>query len=262
MSFSLLAIPLGLLVGVTLGTLGGGGSILTVPALVYAIGESPQRATTASLVIVGVTALTGAAGHARAGRVRWGSGLAFGVIGVGGSVLGSALNNLVNPNVLLLAFAGLVLLTAAVMMQRSARRRSTPRSASRAAGGGPTVKRMLEVVVVGSMVGFMTGFFGVGGGFVVVPGLVLALGFSMPEAVGTGLLVIAINSVIALAARGGVGSLDWAIVAPFAVAAMAGSLVGYRVAGRVPAAQLERIFAVLLVVLAIYMASRSIVGLA
>ena len=262
MSFSLLAIPLGLLVGVTLGTLGGGGSILTVPALVYAIGESPQRATTASLVIVGVTALTGAAGHARAGRVRWGSGLAFGVIGVGGSVLGSALNKLVNPNVLLLAFAGLVLLTAAVMMQRSARRRSTPRPASRAAGGGPTVKRMLEVVVVGSMVGFMTGFFGVGGGFVVVPGLVLALGFSMPEAVGTGLLVIAINSVIALAARGGVGSLDWAIVAPFAVAAMAGSLVGYRVAGRVPAAQLERIFAVLLVVLAIYMASRSIVGLA
>ena len=262
MSFSLLAIPLGLLVGVTLGTLGGGGSILTVPALVYAIGESPQRATTASLVIVGVTALTGAAGHARAGRVRWGSGLAFGVIGVGGSVLGSALNKLVNPNVLLLAFAGLVLLTAAVMMQRSARRRSTPRPASRAAGGGPTVKRMLEVVVVGSMVGFMTGFFGVGGGFVVVPGLVLALGFSMPEAVGTGLLVIAINSVIALAARGGVGSLNWAIVAPFAVAAMAGSLAGYRVAGRVPAAQLERIFAVLLVVLAIYMASRSIVGLA
>ena len=261
MSFSFLAIPLGLLVGLTLGALGGGGSILTVPALVYAIGESPRHATTASLVIVGVTALTGTAGHARAGRVRWGPGLVFGMVGVGGSLVGSALNELVNPNVLLLAFAGLMVLTAAVMLQRSVRRKSAARSVSRAVGGGLTATRILEIVAVGTMVGFMTGFFGVGGGFVVVPGLVLALGFSMPEAVGTGLLVIAINSVVALVARGGVGAVDWNTVAPFAVAAMAGSLVGYRVAGRVPASQLERIFVVLLVLLAIYVASRSIVGL-
>ena len=106
-----------------LGTLGGGGSILTVPALVYLIGENPQHATTASLVIVGVTAVTGTAGHARAGRVRWGAGLVFGIVGAGGSLLGSALNQLVNPDILLLAFAGLMVLTAAAMLQRARRHR-------------------------------------------------------------------------------------------------------------------------------------------
>ena len=99
----LLAVPLGLLVGVTLGAVGGGGSILTVPALIYALGEDPRNATTGSLVIVGLTAVTETMGHARAGRVRWVPGLVFGVIGVGGSVIGSRLNKLVEPNVLLLA---------------------------------------------------------------------------------------------------------------------------------------------------------------
>ncbi len=261
MTFSFLAIPLGLLVGLTLGTLGGGGSILTVPALVYLIGENPQHATTASLVIVGVTAVTGTAGHARAGRVRWGAGLVFGIVGAGGSLLGSALNQLVNPDILLLAFAGLMVLTAAAMLQRARRYEFANPHAFREVEHGLKAKRSLEVVAAGTVVGFMTGFFGVGGGFVVVPAMVLALDFAMPEAVGTGLLVIALNTITALAARGGIVAVDWGVVGPFAISAMVGSLFGYRVAGRIPATRLARAFAVLLVLLAIYVASRSVAGL-
>jgi uncharacterized protein len=260
-TFSLLALPLGLLIGVSLGALGGGGSILTVPALVYVIGENPRNATSASLVIVGVTALTGTIGYARSRRVRWGPGLVFGVVGIGGSLLGSELNRLVNPNVLLLAFAGLMLLAAGAMLQRSAQPSSLQPSAPRVAGDGLTAKRLVGVATVGTVVGFMTGFFGVGGGFVVVPGLVLALGFGMPEAVGTSLLVIALNSVVALAARGGVTALDWHVVIPFTAAAMAGSVVGGGLAARVPASALERIFAGLLVLVSVSMATKSILGL-
>jgi uncharacterized protein len=264
MSSSLLAIPLGLLIGISLGALGGGGSILTVPALVYVIGESAGRATTGSLVIVGVTALTGTVGHARASRVRWARGLIFGVVGVGGSLLGSLLNKLVNPNVLLLAFAGLMLVAAAAMLHRQA---SSQQESTRPADKAPAEKRLtpgrvLVVVLAGTIVGFMTGFFGVGGGFVVVPALVLALGFGMRDAVGTSLLVIAINTVAALAARAGSATIDWSVVLPFTLVAMIGSLFGNTIASRVPAAALTRAFAALLVVLAMYVATRSILALA
>ncbi|MFI5286971.1 MAG: sulfite exporter TauE/SafE family protein [Candidatus Dormibacteria bacterium] len=260
-TFSLLALPLGLLIGVSLGALGGGGSILTVPALVYVIGENPRNATSASLVIVGVTAFTGTIAYARSRRVRWGPGLVFGVVGVGGSLLGSELNRLVNPNALLLAFAGLMVLAAGAMLQRSAQATSVQPSAPRAIGDRLTAKRLVGAAAAGTVVGFMTGFFGVGGGFVVVPGLVLALGFGMPEAVGTSLLVIALNSMVALAARGGVTALDWHVVIPFTAAAMAGSVVGGGLAARVRASALERSFAGLLVLISVYTATRSILGL-
>lgn len=263
MSWSLLALPLGLIIGISLGALGGGGSILTVPALVYAIGESPGHATTASLIIVGITALTGMVGHARGGRVRWGPGLVFGIVGVGGSLLGSHLNRLINPNVLLLAFGGLMLVAAAAMVQRQ---RSMQAAAVRPGGRdqagqrlGP--RRVLAVAVAGTVVGFMTGFFGVGGGFVVVPALVLALGFAMGDAVGTSLLIIAINTVAALAARVGSASIDWSVVVPFTLAAMFGSLLGNRIAGTVPPSTLTRAFAALLVLLALYVATRSLLAL-
>jgi uncharacterized membrane protein YfcA len=260
-TFSLLALPFGLLIGVSLGALGGGGSILTVPALVYAIGENPRSATSASLVIVGVTALTGAIGYFRSGRVRWIPGLTFGIIGIGGSLLGSELNRLVNPNVLLLAFAGVMVLAAGAMLQRSAQATAVQPSTPRAVGGGLTAKRLAGLAAVGTVVGFMTGFFGVGGGFVVVPGLVLALGFGMAEAVGTSLMVIALNSVVALAARGGVSAVDWHVVIPFTAAAMAGSVVGRGLAARVPASAMERIFAGLLTLVAASMATKSILDL-
>lgn len=259
----LLATPLGLVIGISLGALGGGGSILTVPALVYVIGETAGRATTGSLVIVGVTALTGTVGHARAGRVRWTRGLIFGVVGIGGSLLGSRLNTLVNPNVLLLAFAGLMLVAAAAMLRRQASSERDPSSADANAPADTHLRlgRVIAVAVAGTIVGFMTGFFGVGGGFVVVPALVLALGFRMGEAVGTSLLVIGINAVAALAARAGAATIEWSVVLPFTLAAMVGSLFGNGIASRVPAGRLTRAFAALLVVLAAYVAARSILAL-
>ena len=109
---ALLVSPLGFLIGVSLGALGGGGSILAVPVLVYAAGETPQAATTTSLVVVGATALGGMFAHLRAGHVRVLPGVVFGLAGIGGALLGTRLNDAVNANVLLLAFAGLMLIAA------------------------------------------------------------------------------------------------------------------------------------------------------
>ncbi|HET7326853.1 MAG TPA: sulfite exporter TauE/SafE family protein, partial [Nocardioidaceae bacterium] len=207
---SLLALPLGQLIGLSLGALGGGGSILTVPALVYGLDQDPHTATTSSLLIVGATSLIALVPHARGGRVRTGQGIAFGVLGVGGSLVGSRLSAAVPTRVLLLAFAVLILLVAALMLRRA--RQHTPAGPPAPDRRQPilTVRplrchrhRIAQVLVAATVVGLLTGFFGVGGGFVLVPALVLALGFSMPTAVGTSLLVIAINSATALAFRAG-----------------------------------------------------------
>ncbi|KQX62728.1 sulfite exporter TauE/SafE family protein [Angustibacter sp. Root456] len=261
-----LAIPLGLAIGLSLGALGGGGSILTVPALVYLLDQDPRSATTGSLLIVGITSLFGMFAHARAGRVRVAHGLAFGVLGIAGAWAGSRLSAAVAPEVLLAAFAGLMLVVAAIMFRRSMR-------GGRGDGGDdpgeatvvsfhPFVchcPQALKVVVTATAVGLLTGFFGVGGGFAVVPALVLSLGFSMPVAVGTSLLVITVNSASALVARLGAGvELDWRLLATFTGAAIVGSLVGGRVATRVRPVTLTRAFTVLLVLVAVYTAVRSV----
>ena len=263
----LTAIPLGLLIGLALGALGGGGSILTVPALVYVLGQEPDDAITSSLIIVGLTAVIAVIPHARAHRVRFGAGLLFGALGTAGSFAGSALSRAVPGTTLLVAFAGLMLLVATLMLRR-ALRPATPGQPL-----DPTTEPMLtlrpfscacprvaKVVVTATAVGLVTGFFGVGGGFVLVPALVLALGFPMPTAVGTSLLVIAVNSATALTARLGHGGadLDWPLIATFTVAAIAGSLVGGRVAGAVDPRRLTIAFALLLIVVALYTAARSL----
>ena len=261
------AVPIGLLIGLSLGALGGGGSILTVPALVYVLGQDTKAATTGSLLIVGITALAGLAAHAREGRVRFLQGLLFGVLGIAGSWAGSRLSASVPPNVLLAAFSMLMLVVAAVMFTRSRRARHTP-AGSTDVSAQPIITfspwtchcpRAVRVVVTASAVGLLTGFFGVGGGFAVVPALVLALGFTMPVAVGTSLLVIAINSASALVARAGHGMhLDWALLGAFTASAIVGSFAGGRLASRVPPRLLSQAFTVLLVLVALYMAARSV----
>lgn len=248
---------LGLLIGAALGALGGGGSILTVPALVYLLGESAQTATTGSLVIVGITALLGAVRHTRSGNVRWGTGIAFGVTGLAGSWPGSALNRQVDPDVLLLAFAALMLV-AAVGMVRHTGTRSSERSPG---AGGRSAGRVGKFVGAGLLVGFLTGFLGVGGGFIIVPALVVALDFPMTAAVGTSLLVITLNSAGALVARAGHTSFHWSLIVPFTAAAVAGSLAGARAAERTSHTTLSRAFAGLLVLVATYVAFRSAVDL-
>ncbi len=276
----LLTAALGALIGLSLGALGGGGSILTVPALVYVLGQSPAVATTGSLVIVGVTALAGSVAAAREGRVRLGRGVAFGLLGTAGSYLGSRLSVTVDPAVLLAAFSGLMLVAAAAMLVRERQAARSARARARVGGGDQpeagvdepilTLRpdlfchcpRAVKVLATATVVGLVTGFFGVGGGFVVVPALVLALGFPMPVAVGTSLVVIAVNSATALAARLGHGvGLDWAVLLVLTTAAVLGSLGGSRLAGRVRPEVLTRAFVVLLLLLAGYTAARSLPAL-
>ena len=286
---ALLASPLGFLIGLSLGALGGGGSILAVPALVYAAGQSPKHATTTSLVLVALTALIGMAPHWRAGRVRFAAGSIFGLAGIGGSLLGSHWNKAADPNVLLLAFSGLMLIAAYGMWRRVRTTRpaepsdavdpsdafdpsgavdpsdavegldgldpvAVPDTASRVRIDAITT---VKVIVAGTVVGLLTGFFGVGGGFVIVPALVLALGFTMSEAVGTSLLVITINSAVALSTRLQAGSIEWRTVIPFTIASLIGVVVGSRLAGKHDSSSLQRWFVGLLVVVAVYTAVRS-----
>ena len=285
---TLLSALLGVAIGLSLGALGGGGSILTVPALVYALGVSAKHATGGSLLIVGLSSLFGMIAHARAGRVRWSVGLTVGVVSIVGSLAGTALNRRINAELLLLLFAGLMFVVAAMMIRRD--RRTTPPSAPRPVlapvpVGGPTPPTVLEdraldelvhveeaiastragkpllVAVVGVGVGFLTGFLGVGGGFIVVPSLVLILGLGLAEAVGTSLLIIAISSAFAIAERHGVHGVDASILVPFAVAAMAAAMVGNLIAGRVPARRLNQGFIVLVILVACYVTVRSVLAL-
>lgn len=261
---ALLTSPLGLLIGISLGALGGGGSILAVPALVYAAGQTPKHATTTSLVLVALTAMIGIAPHWRAHRVRFVAGTIFGLAGVGGSLLGSRWNKAADPDVLLLAFSGLMLVAAYAMWRRVRRGPQPAELLPVGAAAGPSATgvrvdtaTVIKVIIAGSIVGLLTGFFGVGGGFVIVPALVLALGFSMPEAVGTSLLVIAINSAVALTTRLQAGSIEWNVVIPFTVASLIGVIIGSRLAHTRDSASLQRWFVGLLVVVAIYTAVRS-----
>jgi hypothetical protein len=263
---ALLTSPLGFLIGLSLGALGGGGSILAVPALVYAAGQSSKQATTTSLVLVALTALIGIAPHWRAGRVRVKAGLMFGLAGVGGSLLGSHWNKTVDPDFLLLAFSGLMLIAAAAMWRRVSKTPVTqplPQSVGAAAVASPAssvhvdVSTVVKVLLAGSAVGLLTGFFGVGGGFVIVPALVLALRFDMCDAIGTSLLVITINSVVALATRLNGGSIEWHTVIPFTVASLIGVVGGGRLSRTRDSGSLQRWFVILLVVVAVYTATRS-----
>jgi uncharacterized membrane protein YfcA len=290
------AVGLGILIGASLGALGGGGSILTVPALVYILGEPAHAAIAESLVIVGIASIVAAAGHARARHVQWGSGIVFGLVGVASSYAGTALNRHVNPNALLLAFAVLIVVVAMGMLRRARAQTRAPAwpepvaagvsagSASAVsargslhspASGGPPwpagVRRgypavcssvALKIITAGLVVGFLTGFFGVGGGFVIVPALVMTLGYDMPIAVGTSLLIIAINSAASVAARAGSEALHWGVIVPFTVAAIAGSLGGKRLADEVPSTTLTKAFVALLFAVAGYVAIRSGIALA
>lgn len=243
--------PLALLVGLTLGALGGGGAILAVPILVYLLDQPPAAATTGSLIIVGLTSLAGLASHWKSGNVKLKDGLIFGVTGIVGSVLGSRLSVLAPPEILLTAFGVLMLVVAGVMIRKNVRK---------AGESEPARRRGLGVLLATATgVGFLTGFFGVGGGFAVVPALVLALGFTMPAAVATSLVVIVINSATALAARAGTGlDLDWAIIGVFSALAALGGLFGGRLAQRIEPRHLSLAFSVLMILVAGYMLAMNV----
>ncbi|MET9761733.1 sulfite exporter TauE/SafE family protein [Streptomyces sp. NPDC006372] len=238
MSALILALVAGAVIGLALGALGGGGSVLAVPVLIYLLHFTPVAATTASLVIVSVTSATALPAHARDGNVRWRTGLLFAAAGIGPAMLGGAVAARLPPAVLTGAFA-VVAASAAVRMLR-------PRPT-----GGPGHVRPGSVAGAGAGLGAVTGVLGVGGGFLAVPALFAVLGLRMREAVGTSLLVISLNSLAALAMRAGTADgLDWAVIAPFAGAAVLGAWDGKRLAAKVSGSALQRTFAFVLLAVA------------
>ncbi|MFJ1654774.1 sulfite exporter TauE/SafE family protein [Streptomyces sp. NPDC088337] len=242
MSALLLALAAGAVVGLALGALGGGGSVLAVPALIYLLGFTPAAATTASLVVVTVTSATALVAHARDGHVRWRTGLSFAAAGIGPAMLGGAVAGRLPDAVLAAAFA----LVAAVAAARMLRPRPAPEEDRPVRHG--------RAAAAGAGLGAVTGVLGVGGGFLAVPALVGALSLRMREAVGTSLLVITANSLAALALRAGtVDGLDWAVIAPFAGAAVLAAWDGRRLAAKVSGPVLQRIFAAALLAVAAFM---------
>ena len=231
-------------IGLSLGLLGSGGSILTVPVLVYLFGQDEKAAIAGSLAVVGTVAIAGAVlpgGNRR--TIRWGAVGWFGVPGMLGTWLGATLGSWMPGHVQLLIFA-CVMLAAAVMMLR-------PPPASLDASQRPQWKLGRD----GLLVGMLTGLVGVGGGFAIVPALVLLGGFALHEAVGTSLAIIALTCAVGffryqqILGNSGI-ALDWLVLAAVAAAGVAGSLIGRRIGGRLPDRQLRRGFALMLVLIA------------
>ena len=246
----LAAIPFGLAIGLAFGALGGGGSVLTIPVLVYVLGESVHAATTASLVIVAAAALAGGLGHARSGHVCWRHALAFAGPAVVGVLAGTKANQNVGGTVLLALFVPVMLAGAW----------ATWRTAADVNDGEDLPPRMCPPLriprdaLAGIGVGLLTGFFGVGGGFVVVPMLVIALGFSMRSAVGTSLVIVSAVSLIALAAHFAAGNaVDVGVTASMTAACVTGAVAGGHLAARFSHERLARGFAVLVTGVAAYL---------
>lgn len=246
-----LAIALSVLIGVTLGLLGGGGSILTVPILVYVVELEPKRAIATSLLVVGCTSVAAMIPHARGLRVQWRTGLIFGAAGMAGAFAGGRIAHFIPGGVLLLAFGATMLVAAAAMMRGR-------KAAADETIGGPKHLPIPMVLAQGALVGAFSGLVGAGGGFLVVPALVLLGGLPMGVAVGTSLVVIAMQSFAGFAGYMGHVSIDWRLAAMVTAAAVAGSVVGGLLAGRVPQALLRKAFAWFVVAMAMYILGRQL----
>ncbi|MFC8130501.1 sulfite exporter TauE/SafE family protein [Streptomyces sp. NPDC057302] len=243
MSTLVLALLAGAVVGLALGALGGGGSVLAVPALIYLLGFTPAAATTASLVIVTATSLTALYGHARSGNVRWRAGAVFAAAGLLPAALAGAAAGALPQAALTLAFGAVAGLAALRMLR--------PAPPARAGSGAV---RPVQVAGTGAGLGALTGLLGVGGGFLAVPALVTVLAFEMQAAIGTSLLVISTNSLASLATRGAtVAGLDWSAIGPFAGAAILGAWDGKRLALKMSGPRLQRSFAYVLLAVAAFM---------
>ncbi|HSO65175.1 MAG TPA: sulfite exporter TauE/SafE family protein [Ornithinibacter sp.] len=271
----LVAIVAGALIGLSLGSLGGGGSILAVPVLVYALGQSPAQATTGSLVVVGVTSLVGALTAYAAGNVMLARGVFFGIVALGGAVAGARASAAVPEPVLLASFAVLMLAVGVLLAVRQWRgRRSTPDGthAGRPVLDDPIITfsptfacqctRALKVLVAATGVGLLTGFLGVGGGFLVVPALLVALSLPMAYAAGTSLVVITLTSAVALLVRAGSGILpDWGPVIALTVAASVAAVVGTRIAAHADTRRLSAAFTGLVLIVAGYTTAKALPAL-
>jgi uncharacterized membrane protein YfcA len=237
----LIAALIAVFIGVSLGLLGGGGSILTVPLFVHVLGMPSKEAIATSLLVVGVTSLAAMVPHARAGNVRWRTAGIFGASAMFGAYGGGAVARFIPGTVLLVLFALLMLVTAAAMWR--GRKESSEAQASHGTG------KLSLIVAEGAVVGFATGLVGAGGGFLVVPALVLLGGLPMQAAIGTSLVVIAMKSAAGFAGYASHVPVRYELAGVVIAAAVAGSVVGSLLASRVPAQKLRQGFAALVVVM-------------
>lgn len=268
----------GLAIGCIVGLLGAGGGILSVPVLVYLLHQNAYNAAAGSLVIVGLTSIVSLLPQLKSHKIQWRDGLLFGALSVVGSVFGSRLSLLVDETMLMVLFGVLLAAVSIVMFRKAARTRKIEQNEMRQAGkaedqdeataqdsadettqssDAPTEstpsgskkkqRNIFVVILAATLTGFLTGFFGVGGGFIVVPMLIFALGFNMREASATSLVVMTISSASGLLARIGTSVvLDWVVVIPFAAASMLGGIIGGFTNDRFRASTLTAIFALLL----------------
>ncbi|QDV05747.1 Sulfite exporter TauE/SafE [Planctomycetes bacterium Poly30] len=244
-----------LAVGLCLGLLGSGGSIITVPLLTYLVGQEEKVAIAGSLGIVGSIAMVASIPYARRGLIDYRSVVLFGIPGMAGAFLGASLSRFVSGSVQLAVFAGLMIAAAFLMLR--------PIKPPDPAGGPPAKPHTpLGMVLEGILVGTITGFVGVGGGFMIVPALVLLVGLPMHRAVGTSLMIIALNAFTGFYRYQGVLrdldlKLDWTVIGQFSVLGVAGSFVGRALASKLPQQSLRRVFAVFLLVVSAYILWRS-----
>jgi len=223
--------------------MGGGGSLLTVPALVYLVGQTPQAAVTTSLAIVGANSLMGASFHRSQGTLNWKVALSFGGAGMLMAYLTAGLSNLMSEAALLVAFAIIMLLVGGLMLTRS----------KDDAAAVYTPRPLMVVIASGAGVGLMTGILGVGGGFLIVPALVMLVGLPMQMAVGTSLIIIAMNSLAGFLGHAGEGSFNMTLTVIFTAAGLAGTFAGSRLNKRLPAGRLQRVFAWFVIALALFL---------
>lgn len=229
----------GVLVGLALGLTGGGGSIVTLPILVYLVGEKVNDAIGTSLAVVAGISLQGLLSQRQ--RLDWRTGLMLGFFGIFGSVPGALLAQHVPGKTLLLLFAGVMIVAAFAMLR-----------VRRVAVDDGTPPNRIALVASGVGLGFLTGFLGVGGGFLIVPTLMLVLRFPMQRAIPTSLLVIALNALVSLATRAAVSPVQWTVVAEFLIGGVAGNIVGSIGAKTLNQQRLKQIFAVFVICIGLF----------
>jgi uncharacterized membrane protein YfcA len=247
------ALGLGLVVGIVLGVVGGGGSIIAVPALVYGVGMSPAQAIPTSLLVVGVSSLTALLPRIREG-LNWPVIALVGGAGIPAAWAGAAVGKLLDPNLLMLAFAGIMVAAGIRMLMK-------PRETEGSCSTGPhRAFRSCapKAVGVGLLVGFLTGLLGVGGGFLITPALTIFLGLRMKQAVGTSLAIIVVNSAAGFSAHATGYTFDWTTTLAFAIPAIVGSVAAARFARRLHDKHIRISFAVLIFAVAAWVTAGTV----
>ncbi|MFT3894200.1 MAG: sulfite exporter TauE/SafE family protein [Anaerolineales bacterium] len=238
-----LELVLGFGIGLSLGLLGGGGSLLTVPALVYLVGQTPQAAVTTSLAIVGANSVVGALFHGTHGRLNWKVAFAFGSAGMLVSYATASFSKHMDPELLLVAFACLMLGIGSMLLFRRTQDES----------GEHHARPLWFVLVSGAGVGLLTGILGVGGGFLVVPALVMLVGLPVQTAIGTSLIVIAMNSLAGFLGHISGGVVDWMVTLVFTIAGVVGTFSGMKLSNRLSSSKLQKAFAGFVILLAVFL---------